>query len=255
MRDSADLKIDRAQEHINELEQLLNNQRPFRYMVTTNLRNSTREGSTIEDNALVTRISLLLSDTVHNLRTALDHAYWEIVSPFAHTEAERRRIQFPYCESAARMEDELKSRLADRVSNSFFNALKALPIFGEAGGNQYLSYIHRIDMIDKHRRLIPTAQATQMTRAILDDFLPDFPVMPGIQVTMISTIVKWGISAKTPNDIGIPTPKAPHVCEKIIDFPFEIVIRPPSAQPINLLDGLKRMKTETDRIVSIMRSS
>lgn len=103
MNDSGSLKIDQATKHIDSLNELFRKQRPFSYILETNT--NTRERATFakQDKANIDRAALICGDAIHNLITALDHAYWEIVSPVARNDAERKTIQFPFRETEARL--------------------------------------------------------------------------------------------------------------------------------------------------------
>jgi hypothetical protein len=107
--------------------------------------------------------------------SALDHAYWDIVSPFATTDRERRQIQFPFCEDPVRLEEAIKNALADRVAANFEAALKGLRPHGQPGGNKLLYLIHEFNILDKHRLLIPTGDYTRISSEIIRRQVPDFP--------------------------------------------------------------------------------
>ncbi|MFH0957445.1 MAG: hypothetical protein V1897_01950 [Pseudomonadota bacterium] len=175
MTDSASLKIHRASEHINELNALFQKNSPFTYILETNTKIGQRATFAKKNEAVIQRAALICGDVVHNLRSALDHAYWEVVSPVATTEKERRLLQFPFSETEARLDETMKTRLADRVSPSFYQALIDLKPHGEPGGNELLYLIHKLDIIDKHKLLIPTGDYTKISSEILIKQVPDFP--------------------------------------------------------------------------------
>ncbi|PIV44623.1 MAG: hypothetical protein COS27_01300, partial [Nitrospirae bacterium CG02_land_8_20_14_3_00_41_53] len=175
MTDSAALKIDRATEHVNELNELFQKQRPFSYILETNTKTGQRATFAKKNEAVIHRAALICGDVIHNLRSALDHAYWEVVSPVATTEKERRLLQFPFSETEARLDETVKTRLADRVSPSFYQTLIDLKPHGEPGGNELLSLIHKLDIIDKHKLLIPTGDYTRLSSEMLIKQVPDFP--------------------------------------------------------------------------------
>lgn len=175
MTDSASLKIDRATEHVTELKVLFQKQRPFAYVLETDTKAGQRATFAKRNESVIHRVALICGDAVHNLRAALDHAYWEIVSPFATTDKERRGLQFPFSETEALLDKAVKTRLADRVSPSFYQFLLDLKPHGELGGNEYLSLIHKFDILDKHKLLIPTGDYTKISSETLIKQVPDFP--------------------------------------------------------------------------------
>lgn len=176
MADHSNLKIDRATKHIVELNEVLRKQRPFSYVVETNTKAGERSTFAKKNIPVIQEIALICGDAVHNLRAALDHAYWEIVSPFATTEREFNAIQFPFSKTAARLEEAITNRLAHKVSPAFHKALLDLNLHEELGGNEYLGLIHRLDVIDKHKLLVPTGDYRRLSGAMIQRQVPDFPI-------------------------------------------------------------------------------
>jgi hypothetical protein len=175
MTDSAALKIHRATEHVNELNVLFQKQRPFAYILETNTKTGERATFAKRNESVIHRAAVICGDAIHNLRAALDHAYWDIVSPFAANDWEIRSIQFPFSETEAGLDKAVKKRLADRVSPSFYQALLDLKPHGEPGGNECLALIHILDILDKHKLLIPTGDYTRISSEMLIKQVPDFP--------------------------------------------------------------------------------
>lgn len=175
MTDNAMLKIHRATEHFNELNALFQKKRPFTYILETNTKTGQRATFAKRNEAVINRAALICGDVVHNIRAALDHAYWEIVSPVATTDKEMRNLQFPFSETEARLDEAIKTRLADRVSPAFYQALLDLKPHGEPGGNEFLALIHKLDILDKHKLLIPTGDYTRLSSEMLIKQVPDFP--------------------------------------------------------------------------------
>lgn len=175
MVDSALLKVHRATEHVHELSALLQKSRPFTYVLETDTNTGHRATFAKRNETVINRAALIIGDIVHNLRSALDHAYWIIASPGAATEWERKSIQFPYSETEARLDESVKKRFADRVSPTFYQSLLDLKPHAEPGGNEFLALIHKLDVIDKHKLLIPTGDYTRLSSEMLVKQVPDFP--------------------------------------------------------------------------------
>jgi hypothetical protein len=74
MADSAFLKIDRAAKHIEELNELVHQTRPFGYIIETNTETGQRSAFPTKNEAVIDAMALIIGDVVHNLRSALDHA-------------------------------------------------------------------------------------------------------------------------------------------------------------------------------------
>lgn len=175
MNDSGSLKIDQATKHIDSLNELFRKQRPFSYILETNT--DTRERATFakQDKAIIDRAALICGDAIHNLRTALDHAYWEIVSPVARNDAERKTIQFPFRETEARLKKAVEEGFPQRVSPAFCKVLLDLKPHGEAGGNKFLYFLYAVDILDKHKLLIPAANYADLSSKMMRQQIPDWP--------------------------------------------------------------------------------
>lgn len=259
MTDSALSKIDRAAKHIDELNEVLSEKRPFRYVVETDAHASQRSILAKRNPAVISEVTNVAADIVHNLRTALDHAYWEIVSPFAKTKREEKNVQFPFSETAARLEEAVKNRYANRVSASFFQALMDLKPHGEPGGNELLYLVHKLDAVDKHKFPIPTADYKTMLASDIRAQVPDFPT------AFTGTIgcggngrdVLWGYGYWIPQDwIGKALPDTPHIFEKEIDVPVEIVLRVLfDYQPAPLVPTLYKLADVTRDTIEIIRKA
>ena len=219
MSDSATLKIDRAAEYIRELNELFRKKRPFVFVVETDTQTRKRFAFVKQDEAVVNKAAAISGDAVHNLRAALDHAYCEIVSPYATSPREERKVQFPFCETAAGLEIAVKKRLADRVSASFFQALIDLKPFGDNGGNKLLYLIHEMDAVDKHRLLIPTCDETRLHQ--IEKLLPGFPVRAGEHSVSIQSTFRWQVDV-LPKDIGAAKPPTTHIFEQEVPIPVQI---------------------------------
>ena len=176
MLDSAALKVQRASEHIETLVSLFQKNRPFGYVLETNTKTCQRATYAKRNEAVIQKAALICGDVIHNLRSALDHAYWQIVSPVATSESERKAIQFPFSETEAQLAASVKRRLAHKVSPSFYQAILDLKPHGEASGNEFLALIHKFDILDKHKLLIPTGDYTRLSSEMLIRQVPDFPL-------------------------------------------------------------------------------
>jgi len=99
MEQSGRLKLERARAHMAELESLLKKTPPFTYALETNFREGTRATFAQRNEDAARKVALICGDVVHNLNSALDHGYWGVVRPYATSERDRKRIQFPFCES------------------------------------------------------------------------------------------------------------------------------------------------------------
>ena len=175
MTDSAMIKIRRASTLIQELISLLKHKRAFIYALETNTIIGQRATFAKRNEDVIIEIATICGDIIHNVRSSLDHAYWDIVSPFPASEKERRSLQFPFSEEEEGLEKAVKKRLADRVSQAFFKAIIDLKPHGGQNGNEDLFLIHRLDIFDKHKLLIPTGNFVSISSNDLISQVPDFP--------------------------------------------------------------------------------
>jgi len=262
MADSAILKIQRATEHVAELNELFRQHPPFPYIVETNANSGERATRVKEDKAVIDRTAIIAGDAVHALRAALDHAYWEIVSPYTASQREERKVQFPFSKTAARLDEAITSRLADRVSRTFFRVLQDLKPHGERGGNELLYSIHQLDAGDKHKRLIPTADYKLINSDEIRQQVPDFP----FNIRNISLVagarstkdIVWRTDPRLLSSDMIGTLLPPTTCifEKKLMLPVDIVIEVGAAGDTRrMVPTLYKLVDVTRTTIDIIRSA
>ncbi len=158
MFQGAKLKIKRAEHHIGDLQASVD---AFLKTDFHTLGIEHDQGINIlklEAKPLPDEIPLLIGDAVHNLRTALDHVAWEIVTKAGGVPT--RWLSFPILETpekvVAALNGEIKVAGADIV-DSILNTIQPYK-----GGNNALWSLHQIDLVDKHRILVPTVSVTSL---------------------------------------------------------------------------------------------
>lgn len=256
MADSANLKIKRAANHIADLNDVLRERRPFSYILETNAKTGERATFAKRNEPVIYDAALICGDVIHNLRSALDHAYWEIVSPFTKTDRERTRTQFPFSEAETGLGEAVKLRFADRVGDKFFAAMLGLKPYGAPGGNEALHLIHQLNIVDKHRLLIPTGDYKKLSSDILRLQIPDMPA----NVTSSSfgnnrRDLSWQTN-KLPSDIGVLRPPSMHIFEKELDVPVDIVfVNSDPKNPRPVIQTLNLMVDATHEAIKIIREA
>lgn len=170
---SAHLKIDRAEKHINELSDLFQRERPFRYMLETDTQTLERAVYAKADEAVIDQISLIGGDTLYQLRSALDHAFFSVVRP--HFPQGEGAVQFPFSRDKAGLEGAIKNRCAHKVSPEFYAFMLALNAHGEPGGYELLYLLYEANNVDKHRSFLPTTENKRISSDVLRRYAPDFP--------------------------------------------------------------------------------
>jgi hypothetical protein len=82
MFDSARMKVRRAQGHIDDLKFAFDRfieTHPHTFVFDTDTETNTRSVEVRFGEAIPPEFSLILGDAIHNLRTSLDHAAWELI--------------------------------------------------------------------------------------------------------------------------------------------------------------------------------
>src|SRR5262249_28235966 len=100
------------------------------------------------------RLSLLIGDGIHNLRSALDHLAWQLV--VANHSTPNSETGFPISDLPKNFKSLLHQRLGAASSQAKAVCEGLQPY---RGGKDALWRLHRLDIADKHRLLIPVALA------------------------------------------------------------------------------------------------
>ena len=181
---SAEVKIDRARHHLDELKLLLRSEELFTYVADTDWLQRRRQIRAKRNEVACTRTALICGDIVHNLRSALDHVYWDRVSPCVTDPKAIRNIQFPVGDDEAHLERRLKACSAALVSPNFVQAIRDLRPCLNAVGHSSLWQLNELDIRDKHKLLIPIGEAKDYTGEVLKPQVPDFPFLVSGVVVM-----------------------------------------------------------------------
>lgn len=222
--DSVDLKIRRAEKHYSELSSLFQRRKPFSYFLETNCKTGERATFAKRDDDVAANAAIIIGDIIHNLRAALDHSYWQCTEKFAKSDGERRKIQFPIISTEKAFRESELPGLPSRVSMSFVKALESLKPYRDTG-NKLLCAIHDLDVLDKHKLLIPTGNFTRITSAIIQRQVPDFPT--GIMDSGFGNCyrdVAWRVKPMSWTQRRKAKIPPSNIIEKELDVPVEIVI-------------------------------
>lgn len=158
MFEGARLKLKRADEHIAEVERRID------LVVSPDSQTSWREcdsRSRVQQiNYRLNRIgdlpdiALVVGDAFHNLKTVFDYVWLETVTKLVPT-AVSKYAKFPVYPSIVDLESALKTRHLDSLAPRLFNFILR-DIKPYDGGDYAIWPIHKLDIMDKHRLLIPT---------------------------------------------------------------------------------------------------
>ena len=152
--ESARLKIERANKHIQDLHQSMQAiTHKQSYIPAIQHNSETGEYQLkITGAQVVVDWSLALGDVVHNLRTALDHVVWELVATIT-KQTPSKWVRFPFQKTRPELvgtinRGEIKSIGTDLI-DLIVDEIKPYD-----GGNDPLVALHRMDIMDKHHSLI-----------------------------------------------------------------------------------------------------
>lgn len=146
------LKLERAKQHILELEDGLNAFRLSRpYQPITNF--NPNSGKTVYNIRVVAAppesLSLIIGDAIHNLRSALDHLVWQLIE--SNGNIPTKRSAFPIYETSAKY----KTGSATQIEGMTAAARCLIDATNPyVGGTDDLWILHEIDIVDKHRLLL-----------------------------------------------------------------------------------------------------
>ena len=152
------VKVDRAQEHLASLSaevRLYLDSKPY----AVSAKRHPESGRLIYFVAGVRptppKLSALLGDTIHNLRSALDHLAYQIVwvgigkSPSSH-------VYFPIADDRAKYLEQRRRQLKG-ATPAAISTIDSLSPY--KGGNDELWQLHKLNNVDKHRVLITAGSA------------------------------------------------------------------------------------------------
>jgi len=155
------MKIERAKQHINDANRQVTEflrKKPFELRVSEHRDPQRRIVYVKANQPIPSVITLILGDTVHNLRSALDQLCWGMVGSQAQTP---KSVGFPFVER----KDALGSAIATRQMNiapekviKEIHALEPYP-----SGNKYLHAVKSLAETDKHRNVLVVGTGVEVT--------------------------------------------------------------------------------------------
>lgn len=156
------LKIYRASIHIAELEREI---RTFEKDAHTLLIEPDTESQYnvihygVHKGFATQLVALIIGDAIHNLKTALDFAWVAALDIIAPGFNFKKDAKFPVNKDAAGLKSALINGQIYEVSPNLVKTI-CEEIRPYKGGNDFIYSLHRLDIRDKHRLLIPTTHAT-----------------------------------------------------------------------------------------------
>ncbi|HEY5957764.1 MAG TPA: hypothetical protein VIV60_14470 [Polyangiaceae bacterium] len=199
-------------------------------------------------------ISAILGDTIHNLRSALDHLAYQLVwigtgSPPSN------HVYFPIADDKGRYpsqrDKQIKGARPEAVS-----AIDQLAPY--RGGNDVLWRIHKLNNVDKHRVLITAGSAFQsvdiggiMRREMqaAHDSIPEFAGMVLPQIALFLKPADRLFPLKAGSELFIDAPNA--VEDRSMQFQFELAFGEAdvvSGEPI--IETVEPMVTAVEQVIA-----
>ncbi len=152
------LKIQRAKKHISELHHEVATyiaRHPYRMVVQQDTDPGYYCWVLRITEEIPEQLSVIIGDVVHNLRATLDLLACELVRLNG---ADTHNVYFPFSADQNGFEDAIHVRHMDRAAPDVVNMIRLLKPYH--GGNEALRGLHDLDIIDKHKLLIPCSHFT-----------------------------------------------------------------------------------------------
>jgi hypothetical protein len=154
------LKIERAKEHIRDLDAAIGDfLRDGAYRLgakphpVAEIKHTTLYVAEVKP--IPSRLSLLIGDAIHNLRSALDHLAWQLVE--AGGGVPDRNTYFPICETSQQYASAIGKGEILKIAPEARNMIQLVQPYVTM--EQTLWLIHYLDIVDKHRLLLTVASA------------------------------------------------------------------------------------------------
>src|SRR4051812_20635950 len=162
MFESAWAKLQRAYQHTLDLQQSFDTHafaHPYRALVNFETKNG-RHRAWVDVQAerpIPEEIGLMLGDALHNMRCVLDHLVWELIALDGGKQDQFASLKIHPTREG--YEAALRGMVAARPDTKQF-LMRVEPYPGGAG--ELLYALHRLDISDKHRVILPVAHATEV---------------------------------------------------------------------------------------------
>lgn len=163
------LKIERAKQHINDLNgkvaEFLSHS-PFQLRIRQSSNPPQRFIFFQNNRRIPDEFSLIVGDAVHNLRTALDQLCFGIVGSKAKS---TNSVGFPFAKDAERLESTIATRQMNIAPKEVVNEIHALQPY--PSGNKYLHAVHDFDNRDKHHAILTVGLGVEMPISFLQELV------------------------------------------------------------------------------------
>jgi hypothetical protein len=157
--DGPRLKIRRAKRHVEdarkEIEGFLS-RRPYRLVIEAGPDPNSWHVVLRQDELVPYDIALIIGDAIHNLRSALDHMACELVRAKGKSDDD---VVFPILKTNTKgnFGSIIKNSKIGRAGKDVVRLIRGLQPY-PGGAGSAIAALHDIDIVDKHRLLVPTGK-------------------------------------------------------------------------------------------------
>lgn len=117
----------------------------------------------LQGKPLPLKVSVLVGEIIHHLRSTLDHMVWMFANKDGLSERDCRNIYFPVCSSQKEFEKAVKKGKLVGVPENLKNFVESLqPYKSNDSKNSIIKILHDLDIIEKHKLLLVVSAATRM---------------------------------------------------------------------------------------------
>jgi hypothetical protein len=111
-------------------------------------------------------LALIVGDAIHNFRTALDYAWSGVIEKYCPSALDAH-TKFPFYSNKQDLESALKGRGIDAASSILFEAIvNHIKPYRNDGGNDFLCYLHDMDVRDKHNLMLPMVHYSSIQKLL-----------------------------------------------------------------------------------------
>ncbi|MEW5913022.1 MAG: hypothetical protein AB1814_10730 [Thermodesulfobacteriota bacterium] len=158
----ARLKIERANQHINELDSSIQrfiNTNPYSIIIEKDPNSGNNVLGFDATKPLPREVTATLGDAIHNLRAALDLAVWDAICCAGGTPTRDSCLPFGDTEDSliTAVNKRLKKIASKDICDLIIQGIKPYK-----GGNDALYGLHRLDIMDKHQKPIITIKVVRL---------------------------------------------------------------------------------------------
>jgi hypothetical protein len=164
--ESSLLKINRANSHIQELKGMVStflDSNPYRLFIKEDgMKNII--GFEITE-ALPPSVPLIIGDAIHNLRSSLDLLACSLVEKMGKS---TNNVYFPFAKSQTELSAAIKNRNIYKSGKEVVQIIKD-EIRPYKTGNYFLWALHKLDIVDKHKLIIPLIDIIEIKDVVAID--------------------------------------------------------------------------------------